>query len=149
MVLAGAAALSVAAAFTVPFTWQADLVTAALVAAVAGRYAHRVWRRRTFAGEGSGGDDASSGGSGRAGDAGGPRQRGAGAPATSAWRAARPWAVWAACVVGWELWNYAHAARSAYPTLSSMADVVTRSTAGRAVLFFAVSLLGWYLATWP
>lgn len=106
-----------------PFTVGADAETAVAFAGVLGAavVVGRRWRR---AGE------AGSAGAGEAGH----------------------WWVWLAVlcvVVGWELFCYfsgfgGH--RHAYPTISSLQNVISRSQAGRAAMVLAWMALGWRIA---
>ncbi len=110
------AAYSVAAAATTPFTWQADLVTALPIGALAVAVVVR-WPLRTRA-----------------------RPR---ASADGVRHPFAPWVVLLAAVVAWELVQYLTAgSRAQHPTLSSMVDAVDRYTALKAVVFFLWLCLG-------
>lgn len=112
-----AAAYSLGAAATTPFTWQADLLTAvpiALVALVA--LVRWPWHPR-------------------------PQPEPAGS------HPYLPWLALAAVLAAWELAAYlAHGQRAAHPTLSSMADAVDHHYLLKALMFFAwLSLIAWVL----
>jgi hypothetical protein len=71
-------------------------------------------------------------------------------PPTRAWRASA--AVWLGLVVlafAWQLGAYFSSPRSAHPTLSSLADEVMSTHAGRTALFLAWLALGLLIATSP
>jgi hypothetical protein len=109
-------AYSVAAAATTPFSWQADLVTALPIGALAVAVALR-WSLRPPA-----------------------RPR---ALAEGVRHPFAPWVVLLAAVVAWELVQYLTAgSRAEHPTLSSMVDAVDRYTALKAVVFFLWLCLG-------
>jgi hypothetical protein len=123
LVVALAAAYALGAAATTPFTWQADLVTALPIGALAVAAVAR-WPAR-------------------------PRARPEGGVPRSVGHAARPrhpylaWLVVLAAVVTWELVQYASAgSRGLHPTLSSMADAVDRHVGPEAVVFFLWLCLG-------
>jgi hypothetical protein len=59
------------------------------------------------------------------------------------WRAAAPWLGWIGLLVVLETVNYFSSPRSDHPTLSSMADSLMGSHAGRAAVFAAWLALGW------
>jgi hypothetical protein len=138
-----AGADAVAAATTTPFTWQADLVTALPIAALA---VGALWRwplhpRPRPARE--------PGPAGEAGEPGEPRRPGQpGQPglesgASRALGAFGPWCALVLVVVAWELFEYlAPGSRGAHPTLSSMADALDRHRAAKAVVFAAWLCLG-------
>ncbi len=141
-VIATGVVLSAAAAATVPFTWQADLVTALALGLAAGAYALRL---AGVHGPGRPGPSGPSGGPGD-GRSGAPVVRlpsdgGAASTFDGAW----PWLVVSAVLLAWELFSYASSPRRAHPTASSVADLVTRWPPGEAAVFFAWLLLGWYL----
>ena len=102
-----AAAYSLGAAATTPFTWQADLLTAVPIALLALAVLVRwPWRPR-------------------------PRRVPAGT------HPYLPWLALAAVVVAWELAAYlAPGQRAAHPTLSSMADAVDHHYLLKALMFF-------------
>lgn len=66
-------------------------------------------------------------------------------PVVRALRSFIPWVVLSGAVVGFELFSYFEQPRRAHPTLSSLSDDLTRSQAGRAVLFLAWLALGVFL----
>jgi hypothetical protein len=106
--LSVAAAYSLGAAATTPFTWQADLLTAVPIALLALAALVR-WPRH-------------------------PRPR----PAPAGTHPYLPWLALAAVVSAWELATYlAHGQRAAHPTLSSMADAVDHHYLLKALMFFA------------
>ncbi len=113
-----AAAYSLGAAATTPFTWQADLLTAVPIALLALAALVR-WPRH-------------------------PRPR----PVPAGTRPYLPWLALVAAVVAWELAAYlAHGQRAAHPTLSSMADAVDRQYLLKALMFFAwLSLNAWVVS---
>ena len=122
--LAGLAGLVVAASFTRPFTWAADLLTAAVIVAAAALAV-------TLA-------------LGKAGTPGGvARRAGTRAPGRG-WRLLAPVGATVAAV-GWELYCYTGRPRSAYPTFSSLLDAVDSSRPGRAAAFALWLALGWFL----
>jgi hypothetical protein len=108
-----AAAYSLGAAATTPFTWQADLLTAVPIALLAlAALVHWPWHPR-------------------------PRRVLAGT------HPFLPWLALAALVVAWELATYlAPGQRAAHPTLSSMADAVDHHYLWKALVFFAWLCLG-------
>ncbi len=55
------------------------------------------------------------------------------------------WATAAALVAGWEVYCYTAGPRSQHPTLSSLADGLDSSHAGKALAFALWLALGWYL----
>jgi hypothetical protein len=121
--LAGAA-YAVLASFTHPFTWGADVVTAApLVVAVT--IALRSTRRRDRSDAGSAG------------------------AATGSTRGSRGalWLLPILAAVGWELYCYASLPRSAHPTFSSLLDIVDATRGGKIACFAAWLVLGWWLVT--
>ncbi len=100
-----AVAYSVLAATTTPFSWQADLVTALPIGALAVAVALR-WPLRTRSGRRT-------------------ASKGVRHPFA-------PWVVLLAAVVAWELVQYGSAgSRASHPTLSSMADAVDRYVAAQ------------------
>jgi hypothetical protein len=109
------AAYSAAAAATTPFSWQADLLTALPIGAVAIAVVIR-WPLRTRS-----------------------RPRGAAGRARSRFA---PWVALLGAVVVWELVQYAFANRAQHPTLSSMADAVDRNVVLKAVVIFVWLYLG-------
>ena len=113
------AGYAVAAAWTTPFTWGANLNTAIPIAAVA-IGAAVLWPARPDKPSALVRD-------GRAR----PRHPYLG------------WVVLLAAVVGWELAEYLwRGSRGAHPTLSSMVDAFDAHTVGKAVAFFAWLWLG-------
>jgi hypothetical protein len=108
-----AAAYSLGAAATTPFTWQADLLTAVPIALLAlAALVQWPWHPR-------------------------PRRVLAGT------HPYLPWLALAALVLAWELATYlAPGQRAAHPTLSSMADAVDRHYLLKAVVFFGWLSLG-------
>ncbi len=114
------------------FTWQAEILTALpLVAVAVGALltdAGRTRRRDILVPTGV---------------------RGRHGPEPSDDRLHRPsvaaWAAIAAVVVLWELATYASSPRSAHPTLSSILDELTGGHFGKAVVFILWLGLGWYL----
>ena len=64
------------------------------------------------------------------------------------WRAAGPWLALLAILSGLEIAEYFSSPRSDHPTLSSMADSLSSTHAGRATLFVAWLLLGVVLFMW-
>ena len=120
-------ALSVAAAFTRPFTLAAGVT---VILAYAGLAAVLVAQRRA----GPVPDVVVR----RPSAAGGPRRFG------------RRWLVWAVSlgsVAAFELASYLQGPRAAHPTLSAMLDSLDATHAGRGAAFAAWALLGWYLVT--
>jgi len=124
------------AAFTRPFTWQADVVTAvalaALVAVVVVQLVGPV--PAAFARRGPASAPVR-----RAGHRFGAHRYGPGRWA--------PWLVVLALVAGWELYCYFASPRVAHPTLSSLLDMATASDLGRGVAFAVWLALGAYLVT--
>lgn len=124
--LAAALAYAVVASFTRPFTVPADIVTALALAAGAGALAATLRVSRPTpppAASSRAGHDA-------------PPER------------ARWWPAWAAlvlAVVGFELYTYLGAPRPAYPTLSSLIDMLDATRPGKVVAFSAWLALGWCL----
>ncbi|HSZ36254.1 MAG TPA: hypothetical protein VK773_04100 [Acidimicrobiales bacterium] len=113
------AGYALGAAATTPFTWAADVMTAipiALVAVLAAvRWPLRPDRSDVLAASGR-------------------------SPSRHPYLG---WVVLLAFVAGWELVEYLwRGARSAHPTLSSMADAFDAHYAGKAVAFFAWLWLG-------
>ncbi|MDA8343455.1 MAG: hypothetical protein M0007_14720 [Actinomycetota bacterium] len=120
-------ALSVAAAFTRPFTLAAGITVTLAYAGLAatlvaqrrvGTMPRMVARRPPVDG--------------------GPRRFG------------RRWLVWAVSlgsVAAFELASYLQGPRAAHPTLSAMLDGLDATPAGRGAAFAAWALLGWYLVT--
>ena len=120
-------ALSVAAAFTRPFTLAAG---AAVTLAYIGLAATLVAQHRAAA----------------TGDILARRPPPQGEPR----RFGRRWLVWAVSLgsaAAFELASYLQAPRAAHPTLSSILDAVDASPAGRGATFAAWAVLGWYLVT--
>jgi len=113
-----AAAYSLGAAATEPFTWQADLLTAAPIALLAlAALVRWPWH---------------------------PRPR----PVPAGTHPFLPWLALAAVVVAWELATYlASGRRAAHPTLSSMADAVDHHYLAKALMFFAWLCLGAWVVT--
>jgi hypothetical protein len=109
------AAYAVAVAATTPFSWQADLLTALPIGAVAIAVVVR-WPLRTRS-----------------------RPRGVAGGARSPFA---PWVALLGAVVAWELVQYAFADRAQHPTLSSMADAVDRNVVLKAVVIFLWLCLG-------
>jgi hypothetical protein len=64
------------------------------------------------------------------------------------WRAAGPWVALLAILACLEVAEYFSSPRSDHPTLSSMADSLSSTHAGRATLFVAWLLLGFVLFIW-
>ncbi len=120
-------ALSVAAAFTRPFTLAAGV---AVTLAYAGLAAALVAQRRAGPVPGVAAR--------RSPVAGGPRRFG------------RRWLTWVVSlgsVAAFELASYLQGPRAAHPTLSAMLDSLDGTHAGRGAAFAAWALLGWYLVT--
>jgi len=124
------------AAFTRPFTWQADAVTAVGLAALAVVFVLQLAGRvpAPFARRGPASADAR-----RVVHRFGPHHYG-----PRAWAA---WVVVLSLVVAWEVAGYLSSPRAAHPTLSSMLDTVTSSHAGRGAAFAVWLALGSYLVT--
>jgi len=122
-----AAAYAGGLAVTEPFTTPADVVTACGVAGGAVALVLSLTGRR----DGSEGVEVT----GSAAQALGP---------TSV-RGALPWVVLAVAVVGWEVFCYFGAPRSAHPTISSIYDTVAGWRAAKAVVVLAWLGLGWEL----
>jgi hypothetical protein len=121
--------LSVLSAFSRPFTWPADALTALGLAGVAAIVGVQLLGNppALLARRAAPGDEAV-----------------ASHPGVSRWAT---WAVAIALVVAWELFCYLSAPRALHPTLSSLLDTVTGSHAGRGVAFATWLLLGTYLVT--
>ena len=119
--------ISVAAAFTRPFTLAAD---AAVTLAYAGLAVALVAQRRAAATPGIVAR--------RPPVTGEPRRHGG------------RWLAWTATLgsaAAFELACYLQGPRAAHPTLSSMLDTLDATHAGRGVTFAAWVLLGWFLVT--
>jgi hypothetical protein len=113
-----AIAYSLAAAATTPFSWQADLVTAAPIGFLA---LAALWRWPWH-----------------------PRPR----PVPAGTHPYLPWLALAALVLAWELANYlARGPRVSHPTLSSIADAVDHHYLLKALLFFGWLCLGAWVVT--
>jgi hypothetical protein len=123
-VVGAALALSIGAALTTPFTWPADLITAAAFALVVGAFVARARDARVV------------------GNRAAPPPVGRSPAAGRRW----PWVVWAAAALAWELSTYVASPRHAHPTVSSITDLVTVHPIGRGVLFGVYLALGWTLA---
>jgi hypothetical protein len=114
--LVAAAAYSLCAATTTPFTWAADAVTGVPIVALAVLAVAR-WPAHPE-----------------------PLTL---PEAQRARHPYRPWVVLSAGVLAWELVEYAgRGSRSAHPTLSSMVNALDRHYVGTAVLFFGWLCLG-------
>jgi hypothetical protein len=108
-----AAVYALGAAATRPFTWPADVMTAAPIALMAFLAVAR-WPAH-------------------------PRPR----PVPLGTYPYLPWLAFIAVVVAWELANYlAHGPRGAHPTLSSMADALDHHYVLKALVFFGWLCLG-------
>jgi len=135
--VAGAACVMAAiAAFTTPFTLGADALTSvALGLVIAIQVVVQVSRSR----------NARSARSSRSGGRGSAHSL---APRLGVGRFV-PWIVVCTAVVGFELFNYFEAPRQAHPTLSSLADEITRLPAGRSIFFLLWVGLGWLIVRRP
>jgi hypothetical protein len=126
MALAGLA-YGVVASFTHPFTWAADIVTAAPLALAV---LVVVWATVV----GSGAELPSP----------------VVAPVDGAPRRRRAGIFWLAPVLafaGWELYCYASLPRVTHPTLSSLIDIADATRFGKTVVFATWLVLGWFLVT--
>lgn len=113
---------SVLGAYTTPFRWPADVVTAVpLGALVAVVVLQSVWNRRHQ----------------------GPIP--ARAPAAVSLGSVLPWVLVIAGIAALELVTLFSAPRSAYPTISSIYDTLARWRAVKAAIFFGWLWLGWVL----
>jgi hypothetical protein len=120
---------SVIAAFTRPFTWPADVVTAlGLLAVLAVVIVQLIGHPPALLARRSVPDS-------------GPV---ASRPGVARWTA---WAVAIVLVAGWEVYSYLSAPRAQHPTFSSLLDTATGSHAGRGVVFAVWLVLGAYLVT--
>lgn len=130
LLLAGGVAYAIVASFTRPFTPAADLVTALPLALAAAIFTVRIRasRRAPALTEPPHPDDDGRKVSRRHLD-----------------RYWLPWLILAAVVIGWELFTYVSSPRRAYPTLSSLIDILDSSHIGKSFAFLVWLLLGWYL----
>jgi hypothetical protein len=121
LVLCAAAADSVLAATSRPFTWRADLTTGVGIAGVVlfGLAGVRLTRRQEVAPA----DPAST-------------------PSSHAQLA---WGLLAGAVVGFELVNFFTRPRSTHPTISSLLDLLAGHEVLRGLLFAAWLGAGWWL----
>lgn len=138
-VCAGAVAVvlvGLAVSFTRPFTWWSELAVTIGIVGVLGVVAAQRWlphlpgvlvRRQPADLVGPDGLLDTEGGSRR-----------------MRWA---PWGVALAATVGWELYCYISAPRSAHPTLSVILDSVDATHVGHGLAFVAWLALGWFLVT--
>jgi hypothetical protein len=117
-----AAILAVAAAFTEPFTWGANAITAIPVGIAAVVLVRRLQAGRQL-------------------DLVTPVKKAR--PLRSRW--AMTWLGLAVAVGGWELFCYFSTPRSAHPTLSILINMATASHGGRGLAFFLWLALGFVM----
>ncbi|MGP0031725.1 MAG: hypothetical protein ACLPVF_14605 [Acidimicrobiales bacterium] len=124
LAVAGLAA-AVAASFTHPFTPGADVVTAiplGIAVVVLARRRHADGRPALD-----------------------PHPAPPATGSVPAHRWASVWLALATAIVGWELYCYLSAPRSAHPTLSVLINMLEATPTGKALAFFLWLALGWYL----
>jgi hypothetical protein len=147
VLLVGGVGYSLIAASTTPFTQPADVLTGAVVVAMAVLVCVR-WPLRTrkvrAAASSSSAAAAGAAGAASAASAAGHTPRSA-----SGARSGHPYLPWLGLLlvlVIWEMFNYlVHGTRANHPTFSSITDAIDRTYLLKALLFLGWLALGWVI----